>query len=81
MNQTSIEKEEFEDHYRLAQHWLEEVIQHLNAMEAEGGAPDNVRRYEVEKAEAMFYLGLFYEHGFGVEKSPKRAFNYFLQSS
>jgi hypothetical protein len=34
MNQTSIEKEEFEDHYRLAQHWLEEVIQHLNAMEA-----------------------------------------------
>lgn len=29
----------------------------------------------------MFYLGLMYEFGFGVEKSPKRAFNYFLQSS
>jgi len=29
----------------------------------------------------MFYMGLFYEHGFGVEKSPKRAFNYFLQAS
>ena len=34
-----------------------------------------------EKAEAMFYLGLIYEYGFGVEKSAKRAFNYFLQSS
>lgn len=45
MNQTSIEKEEFEDHYRLAQHWLEEVIQHLNVMESEGGASDTVRRY------------------------------------
>jgi len=29
----------------------------------------------------MFYMGLFYEHGFGVEKSAKRAFNYFLQAS
>jgi TPR repeat protein len=50
-------------------------------MEAEGAATDIIRRYEVEKAETMFYMGLFYEHGFGVEKSPKRAFNYFLQSS
>jgi hypothetical protein len=50
MSQTSIEKEEFEDHYRLAQHWLEEVIQHLNVLEAEGGAIDITRRYETEKA-------------------------------
>ncbi len=40
-----------------------------------------MREYESEKAEALFYMGLFYEHGFGVEKSAKRAFNYFLQAS
>jgi TPR repeat protein len=29
----------------------------------------------------LYYLGLFYEHGFGVEKSPKRAINYYLKAS
>ena len=34
-----------------------------------------------QKAEAMFYLGLMYQFGFGVDKSKKKAFNYFLQSA
>lgn len=34
-----------------------------------------------QKAEAMFYLGLVHEYGFGVEKNPKTAYSYFLQSS
>lgn len=50
MNQTSIEKEEFEDHYRLAQHWLEEVIQYLNVLEAEGSSAELSKRHQHEKA-------------------------------
>lgn len=34
-----------------------------------------------DKAEALFYLGLMYEYGFGVEKSPKTAINYFSEAS
>ena len=29
----------------------------------------------------MFYLGLMYQFGFGVDKSHKKAFNYFLKSA
>ena len=31
-----------------------------------------------DRGEALFYLGLFHEHGFGVEKSSKKAMNYFI---
>ena len=34
-----------------------------------------------EKAEALFYLGLMTEYGFGVDKSAKRAFSFYLQSA
>jgi TPR repeat protein len=30
-----------------------------------------------QKAEAVYYLGLMYEYGFGVDRSPKKAFNYY----
>ena len=36
---------------------------------------------KLQKGEALYYIGLFYEHGFGVEKSPKRAINYYLKAS
>ena len=40
-----------------------------------------IRKLRMERGEALYYLGLIYEHGFGVEKSPKKAFTYFLQAA
>lgn len=79
MNQTSIMKEEYEDHYHLAIQWLESVVRKLTRFE-------EMRHLEVEvtkleRSEALFYLGLFHEHGFGVEKSPKKSINYFIEAS
>ena len=34
-----------------------------------------------EKSEALYYLGLMHEYGFGVDKSSKKAFSFFLQSA
>lgn len=34
-----------------------------------------------DKAEAYYYLGLMYEHGFGVDRSPTTAYNYFVQAA
>jgi TPR repeat protein len=43
---------------------------------------DNVTtKLSIQKGEALYYLGLFYEHGFGVDKSPKRAINLYLKAS
>lgn len=80
MNQTSIIKEEYEDHYSLAIQWLEGVVRKLSRFET----ANPTSREEItkpERAEALFYLGLFHEHGFGVEKSPKKAINYYIESS
>lgn len=72
MNQTSIMKEEYEDHYHLAIHWLESVTRKIDSEQPAG---------QNDQAEAIFYLGLFYEHGFGTEKSSRKAFNFFIQSA
>lgn len=59
MNQTSIMKEEYEDHYSLAIQWLESVVRKLSRFEA--AHPSS--REEItkpERAEALFYLGLFH---------------------
>lgn len=80
MNQTSIMKEEYEDHYVLAIQWLENVVRKFSRFELyEQVNYSDVTKHE--RAEALFYLGLFHEHGFGVEKSPKKAINYFIESA
>lgn len=66
MNQTSIQKEDFEDLYRLAQHWLEGVIQQLEVLGHSEADKSVIDKSILEKAEAMLYVGLMYEHGFGV---------------
>ena len=59
MNQTSILKEQYEDHYALAIHWLENVVRKFERTELS----DQMAYEEVaksERAEALFYLGLFH---------------------
>ena len=76
INQTSIIKEEYEDNYNLALHWLNTIVNRhgpLATTQPVSGSKD--------RAEALFYLGLFHEHGFGVEKSAKKAMNYFIEAS
>jgi TPR repeat protein len=51
----------------------------ISLVEENEGRLDEVQ--SKQRAEAMFYLGLVYEYGFGVEKNPKTAYSYFLQSS
>lgn len=69
MNQTSIMKENYFDHYRLAIRWLESVINRLNIKEEAGLVDELDDNCINEKAEAYYYLGLMYEYGFGVERS------------
>lgn len=86
INQTSILKEEYEDHYRIAYRWLENIVHKINVSEKQ--ANDSVESSLIpasytseEKAEALYYLGLMNEYGFGVDKSPKKAFSFFLESA
>ena len=78
MNQTSVHKEDYEEHYHLAVQWLDSVVRKLTLFN-QTVETDNI--LAEERGEALFYLGIFYENGFGVEKSPKTAVNYFLESS
>jgi TPR repeat protein len=59
MSQTSIMKEQYDDHYTLAIQWLENVIRKFSRFEAY----DQANHSEIDKqerAEALFYLGLFH---------------------
>jgi TPR repeat protein len=86
MNQTSILKEHYVDHYRVAHKWMNSIIHQLHQLDrAEQSCSKGSQLKEshspMQKAEALFYLGLMYEHGFGVERSHKQSFNYFTEAS
>lgn len=36
---------------------------------------------EEDTAKAFYYLGMYYEYGFGVDKKPKKAVEYFEKSA
>lgn len=59
MDQTAIFRQSFEDEYRVAIRWLEEVIAQSDR--------------EEDLAKAFYYLGLYYEYGFGVDQKSKKA--------
>lgn len=63
INKTSIYKENFEDEYRGGIKWLEEVVSSSDR--------------EDDIAKAFYYLGVYNEYGFGVDKKPKKAVEYF----
>ena len=59
MDQTSIMKEEYEDHYHLAIHWLESVVRKLSIDEENiSTIPSEI--IKAERGEALFYLGIFH---------------------
>jgi TPR repeat protein len=83
MNQTSVVKDEYEDHYRMAHRWLDDIIHQIDLIE--NGGPGftmlKTKYTTVQKAEALLYLGLMYEYGLGVVKNPRQSFNYYIDSS
>lgn len=83
MNQTSVMKEQYIDHYRLAHFWLDSIVHKtdLTLVTSPSGMAQTSKHTIAQKAEALYYLGLMYEYGFGVDKNPKQAFSYFRQSS
>ena len=79
MNQTSVMKEQYVDHYRLAHFWLDSIIHKtdLTLVNSPSGISRTNKQTNAQKAEALYYLGLMYEYGFGVDKNPKQAFSFF----
>lgn len=62
MNQTSVMKEDYTNHFSLAIQWLEEAINEIRVKQEEKGQSKQLRN---DEGEALYYLGLFYMHGFG----------------
>lgn len=79
MNQTSVMKEQYIDHYRLAHFWLDSIVHKtdLTIVTSPSGMATTSKHTIAQKAEALYYLGLMYEYGFGVDKNAKQAFSYF----
>lgn len=92
MNQTSIVKEKYQDHYKVAERWLDSIVYKKNTIQDRDlqqqqqydpstSMSDIKPTHTAEqKAQALYYLGLMYENGFGVQKNKKKAFNYYSES-